>query len=134
VLRRDADGFATVGDRGELDGDRLTVLGRPDAVTTGGATVRVADVETVLRPVASGEVVVLGFPHPTLGAVLAVVLDRLEDHGPTRAAARERLDGAQRPRLWFLVDTLPVTPAGKVDRASLVSLLSSADRGVRRLV
>ena len=53
------------------------------------------------------EVVVVGLPHRTLGAVLTVVLDRLEDHGPTRAAARERLDGAQRPRLWLLVDTLP---------------------------
>jgi long-chain acyl-CoA synthetase len=133
-LRRDTDGFATVGDRGVLDGERLTVLGRPDAVVTGGSTVRVADVEAALRPAAAGEVVVLGVPHPTLGAVLTVVLTRLEDHGPTRAVARERLDGAHRPRLWFHVDALPVTSAGKVDRVALVSHLSSADRRARRLV
>src|SRR4051812_22321017 len=92
ALRRDADGSATVGDRGVLDGDRLTVLGRPDAVTTGAATVRVADVEAALRPAATGEVVVIGVPHPTLGAVLAVVLERADDHGAVLLAARERLE------------------------------------------
>jgi long-chain acyl-CoA synthetase len=134
ALRRDEDGFATVGDRGLLSAGRLVVLGRPDAVTTGGATVAVADVEAALRPGAKGEVVVFGVPHPTLGAVLAVALTRAEDHHRLSAVARERLDGALRPRLWFHVAALPLTPAGKLDRAALVSSVSSADDRVRRLV
>jgi acyl-CoA synthetase (AMP-forming)/AMP-acid ligase II len=134
ALRRGGDGFVTVGDRGLLSAGRLVVLGRPDAVTTGGETVVVAEVEGVLRASACGEVVVIGVPHPTLGAVLAVVLTRADDHAPALTRARERLVGALRPRLWFHVPVLPMTPAGKVDRDALVSSVSRADGTVRRLV
>lgn len=127
-LRRDADGFATVGDRGELREGRLVVRGRDDAVTTGGATVAVADVEAVLLPRATGDVVVLGVAHGDLGAVLAVVLTVRADHAPLLETARAGLRGAQRPRLWFHVPDLPVTPAGKVDRTALVSLVSGDRR------
>lgn len=134
ALRRGGDGFVTVGDRGLLSTGRLVVLGRPDAVTTGGETVVVAEVEGMLRPWARGEVVVVGVPHPTLGAVLAVVLTRADDYAPVLTRARERLVGASRPRLWFHVPALPMTAAGKVDRDALVSSVSRADGRVRRLV
>ncbi|QWZ09595.1 AMP-binding protein [Nocardioides panacis] len=133
-LRRDADGFATVGDHGLLADGRLVVLGRPDAVTTGGATVPLSAVEPVLRAAATGEVVVVGLPHEDLGAVLAVVLTSPGDHGPLLAEARRALAGAHRPRVWFHVADLPLTPAGKVDRAALVSLVSGADERATRLV
>jgi acyl-CoA synthetase (AMP-forming)/AMP-acid ligase II len=133
-MRRDADGWATVGDRGTLDGGRLTVLGRPDAVTTGGATVPVADVEAVLRPSAAGEVVVLGVPHGALGAVLAAVLTVADDLGPLREVARSVLPAAHRPRRWFHVAELPVTAAGKPDRQALVSALSGPAGRAHRLV
>jgi acyl-CoA synthetase (AMP-forming)/AMP-acid ligase II len=134
ALRWDEDGFATVGDRGLLSDRRLTVLGRPDAVTTGGETVPVAEVETELRASASGELVVTGVPHATLGEVVTVVLTRADDLEPVRSAARDRLAGGRRPRLWFHVSTLPLTSAGKLDRQALVSLLSSGDGRARRLV
>ena len=133
-LRRDSDGFATVGDRGALTAGRLVVRGRDDAVTTGGATVVVADVEAVLRPAGTGEVLVVGLPHPGLGSVLAAVLTRAEDHPAMLDVARSSLDGARRPRLWFHVERLPLTRAGKADREALVSLLSGADMPARRLV
>ena len=133
-LRRDAEGFATVGDRAALEDGRLVVHGRDDAVTTGGATVATADVELVLRAAATGEVVVVGLPHPELGAVLAAVLTAPRDHPSVRAAAARSLQGADRPRLWFQVTDLPLTAAGKVDRAALVSLLSGADGRAHRLV
>jgi hypothetical protein len=50
-----------------------------------------------------------------------------------RAAARSSLAGALRPRLWWHVRDLPVTPAGKVDRTAVVSLLSGADGPARRM-
>ena len=132
-LRTD-DGWATVGDRGTYDGRLLVVTGRPDAVTTGGATVHVADVEDVLRDGIAGEVVVVGLPHERLGSVVAVVLTNADDHQGALARARRQLDGAKRPRLWFHVTALPVTPAGKVDRDALASLLSGSGDGVQRLV
>ncbi len=66
-LRRDAAGWATVGDRGSMEDGVLVLHGRPDAITTGGATVWIAEVETVLRAHARGDVVVLGVPHTRLG-------------------------------------------------------------------
>jgi long-chain acyl-CoA synthetase len=133
-LRVDADGFATVGDRGVLHRGRLRVLGRPGAVTVGGSTVEVAAVEGLLQSAATGQVTVVGVPHAGLGQVLAVVLASAEDHHATRRLARRELDGARRPRLWWHVEALPTTPAGKVDRLALVSLLSGGDGRARRLV
>lgn len=126
-LRRDPAGFATVGDRGRLDGDLLAVDGRPEAVTTGGATVQVADVERELRAVARGEVVVLAVPHGRLGSVVAAVLTDAADRARLVAAARDRLDPAGRPRLWLQCERLPLTTAGKVDRDALLAMVAGDD-------
>ena len=132
-FRRDG-GFASVGDRGWWDGSRLVVHGRgDDAVTVGGTTVLVADVEAVLRPVAHGEVVAVGLPHADLGQLVAVALTDASEFPRVRAAARSVLQGAARPRLWFAVDELPLTTAGKLDRAALVRLLVSREPGVQAL-
>jgi long-chain acyl-CoA synthetase len=133
-LRTTPDGFATVGDTGLLAEGRLTVTGRPGSVTVGGSTVRLADVELVLAARASGEVCVVGVPHATWGTVLAAVLTCVDDHAALRAVAREGLAGGARPRLWFHLDRLPETAAGKVDRAAVVSLVSGAGGRRRRLV
>jgi acyl-CoA synthetase (AMP-forming)/AMP-acid ligase II len=133
-LRLDADGFATVGDRGVLEDGRLTVHGRPGTVTVGGSTVETAAVEGWLQSAATGTVAVVGMPHDDLGEVLAVVLSTAADHAALRRLARSELDGAHRPRLWWHVEALPTTPAGKVDRLALVSLLSSGGGRARRLV
>lgn len=133
-LRRDAAGFATVGDRGALSDGWLTVRGRPDAVNVGGATVLTADVEAVLRPEAGGDLAVASVPHAHLGSVVAVALTRPEDLVPVRRRARSRLEGAHRPRAWFHVPKLPLTAAGKVDRLALAALLSAEDGRATRLV
>ncbi|MET7279883.1 fatty acid--CoA ligase family protein [Kribbella sp. NPDC005582] len=125
-LRTDPDGWATVGDRGRWSGstlrDRagtLSVLGRPGAVTTAGATVVIAEVEERLASVARGPVAVFGVPHEVLGEVLAVAVVAEEDLVTLRAFAREQLPPSHRPRRWQVVDELPLTPGGKVDRARL---------------
>ncbi|HSE72214.1 MAG TPA: o-succinylbenzoate--CoA ligase [Nocardioidaceae bacterium] len=133
-LRVDDSGFASVGDRGVLADGRVVVHGRgTEAVTTGGATVLVADVEAALRPFTVGEVVVVGLPHPDLGQVLAAVLTSESGLADVRVAARS-LPDTHRPRRWFHVPALPTTPAGKVDRPALVALLTSGHEGPGRLV
>ncbi len=117
---RDADGWATVGDRGAWDGDRLVVLGRPGFVTTAGATVSTAEIEARLSRVAAGPIAVYGRPHPTAGELVAVAVVREEDVETLRAYAREHLTAAERPRHWRVVAELPTTPAGKVDTRRLV--------------
>ena len=133
-LRLDADGYATVGDRGSLRDGVLTVAGRAEAVQVGTATVEPADVEAALRPAAHGEIAVVGVPHASLGAVLAVALTEQSDLAGLKRAAREELAGPLLPRLWFHVPRLPQSGAGKTDRAALVSLLSGDDAGATRLV
>lgn len=121
-----SDGFGTVGDLGGLRDGRVVVHGRGDAaVTTAGATVLVADVERALRPAASGELLVVPAPHPTLGAVVACVLTDPEDRAALTELARTRLDPASRPRLWFHLGRLPVGPHGKVDRAAVRGLVAA---------
>jgi long-chain acyl-CoA synthetase len=121
-----------VGDRGLLEDGVLTVVGRGSAaVTTGGTTVPIAEVEAVLRPRVRGEVLVVGVPHGTLGQVVAAVLTDPGDLSAARTAARELLEPARRPRVWFHVAELPVTGAGKTDRARIGAMV--ARPGVVRL-
>jgi long-chain acyl-CoA synthetase len=125
-LRFAADGFATVGDRGRLAGGVLTVTGRAGGtVVTAGATVLIADVEQTLRQATTCEVFVVGVEHPRLGTVLAAVLPDPTGYPRARAAAREELSRAQRPVWWFHEPELPVTSAGKVDRALLTERAAS---------
>ena len=127
-LRRRDDGFVTVGDRGSLVDGRLTVAGRgADVVTTGGATVLVADVEAALRHVTVGSLVVLGVPHATLGQVVSAVLTEPGDLVAVRGAAQERLAAPQRPRRWFHVPRVPLNDVGKVDREALLSEITGPD-------
>jgi acyl-CoA synthetase (AMP-forming)/AMP-acid ligase II len=122
-LRRDPSGFATIGDRGTLVDGVLRVAGRgSEVVVTGGATVRVADVEAALGPVVTGALVVIGLPHPDLGQVVAGVVT---DAADLVAARREAglLPPTHRPRRWFHVPVLPLTKNGKVDRSALAASL-----------
>lgn len=125
-LRWSHDGAATVGDRGDLVDGVLTVRGRGgDAVTVAGVTVHIADVENALRPHAAGQVLVVGLPDDRLGSVLAAALTDPHDIERLRVAAHAGLSPAQRPSHWYVLDGLPLTPAGKPDRARLREMLAS---------
>jgi long-chain acyl-CoA synthetase len=122
-LRRDPSGYCTVGDRGTLVDGVLRVAGRGSAaVVTGGATVRVADVEAPLAASVSADLVVVGLPHPSLGQVVAAVVTDASDLPEAQRAARS-LPATHRPRRWFHVGALPLTDAGKVDRTALAAAL-----------
>jgi acyl-CoA synthetase (AMP-forming)/AMP-acid ligase II len=125
-LRWDDAGCATVGDRGELLADgRLQVLGRGGAaVQAGGATVLVADVEAALRDLAGvRDVVVVAVPHRELGEVVGALVEPAVDLPALRRAAVAALAPEQLPRRWLVLDALPRTAGGKVDRAAAQALL-----------
>lgn len=117
---RDADGWASVGDLGRLDEHGvLTILGRPEAITTAGATVLIADIEALLAPAASAPFAVHEVSHPTLGAVVAVTVTASADRERLLSYAKTHLPATHRPRVARHTDQLPLTPAGKLDRAAL---------------
>lgn len=126
-LRTEED-WITVGDRGEVVDGYVRVHGRDGGITTAGATVRVADIEHVLRPLAGGELVVVGLPHPDLGEVVAAAVTDAGDVHRLPQLARERLTPAQRPRRWLHLDGLPVTRNDKVDRGAVRAALEAATR------
>ncbi|TMR91138.1 class I adenylate-forming enzyme family protein [Nonomuraea basaltis] len=139
-LRRDGDGWMTVGDVAHPyeAGQVLRLRGRGDgAIQTGGATVVPEDVEEVLRKVPGvGDIVVIGSPHPSLGSVVTAILEA-DGAPPPRAlleaVARSGLDVAQRPRRWYAVPSLPRTRAGKPARALVAARLAGGDPDIRRL-
>lgn len=133
-LRWGEDGFATVGDRGEVDGGLLRVHGRgSDTVVTAGATVLVAEVESALEQETGQSLAVLGLPQADLGQVLCAVVTDPDSVAQLRATARAVLDPAQRPRRWFATARLPLTAAGKLDRERLRTMVETSE-GVRAVV
>lgn len=119
-LRRDDQGWASVGDAATQEHGILTVLGRGEAaVTIAGHTIPLHDVENALRTAPGvADVVCLGIPDPTWGERLVAVVEPLPGHDPrpgVRAAARTHL--ATHARAFrVLVSDLPRTPGGKVAR------------------
>ena len=120
----DPHGWATVSDLARAAAGGLEVLGRGDsAVTTGGHTVVVEEVERMLREIQGvDEIAVFGAPHPRLGQVLTAVVVGSAVDGALRAAVAE-MPAPSRPRRWIHVDALPRTSGGKVRRDALPDLI-----------
>ena len=118
-------GFHT-DDAGYLDEEgRVHVLNRlDDRIVTGGENVDPGEVAAVLRAhPAVADAFVTGLPDDEFGqrvaAVVAgdVTVDALDAH------ARESLAGFKLPREWAVVESLPRTASGTVDRAAARTLL-----------
>lgn len=117
-LRR-VDDWCTVGDRGALVDGAVVVRGRTGGMLTGGVTVVVAEVESVLRSAPGVEdCAVLGLPHERLGEVLAAVVVGGSRRQVT-AHCRAALPPDQRPVRWYTTDRIPATCAGKHDPVEL---------------
>ena len=118
ALRRDADGWATVGDQAVTVHGGYVVTGRgSSAITTGGHTVAAEHVEAVVAAVPGVlDVLVVGHPHATLGEVVAALVVGDATAADLRAAMK-RLPASSRPRRWGRVVDLPRTSTGKPDRA-----------------
>ena len=121
---RPADAWFATGDLGRLDTQgRLDVTGRlRDRIVSGGANVDPAQVEAVLSTHPEvGEAAVIGVPDGRWGQVVVAVVAGKDPDLPARLDpwCRERLSGPRVPRRWEMLDRLPRTATGKVDRAKL---------------
>lgn len=122
-------GFHT-GDVARMDADgRLTVLNRrEDRILTGGENVHPGEVTAVLtdHPGVT-DAAVLGIPDPEWGERVATLVvpaqESAIDADAIQAFARGRLAGYKVPRTVVLVDDLPRTASGTVDRQAARDLL-----------
>ena len=123
-----ASGLFRTADRGEWCGEELRLLGRLDAViNVEGKKVDPAEVEGVLGGLSGvREAVVLAVPAAGFGkeivrAVIAREPGRLS-YEEVASWCRSRLAPHKVPRSIVLVDAIPRTARGKVDRAALRAL------------
>lgn len=131
----DADGWVHTGDLGAMDGRGvITLTGRlKDLIIRGGENIAPAEIESCLAEhPAVVEVAAIGVPDEkwgeTVGAVVHLrsigaegVRVDLERH------CRQRLASFKVPQQWFLVDSLPVTPTGKVRKFKLLDALAAGE-------
>ena len=120
---------------------RLEVLGRiDDVVISGGLNVDLAEVERhaagwpalaadPARPPA--ELVVLGVPHPEWGTEVVAVSDRALPVTGLRKHLSGSLPGDAAPRRLVVLDGLPRTSSGKIDRQRIRALLSPDPPGAK---
>jgi len=119
------DDWASVGDRAITAESGWHIQGRGDgAITTGGHTVTVEEIEVGLRELPGVvDVAVVGIPHARLGQQVACVWS-----GDTTKTALTRAVSSwsppMRPRRWHQVSVITRTNGGKIDRAAVQRLLT----------
>lgn len=120
----DGDWF-TVGDYGRVDSDGYVYLdGRKgDLIITGGVNVYPAEIERVLSNLDGvDETVAFGLPDEQWGQRVCVAVTGSVSEEQVRQFALDQLSGPKRPKSVFIVDSLPHTHSGKIDRSAVPGL------------
>lgn len=125
------DGWMTVGDRGSIDQGRLTLLGRgSETIVRAGLTVELPPIEAALLSVPGVlDAGVLGLPDDRAGEIPVAGVVVAQDVSPTVAQIRRHLRSLlpdpSLPVVIAIVDGLPRTPRGKLDRQALGATLAT---------
>ena len=142
ALRHVPEAQASLGGGTFISGDQaawtpsgeLRLLGRLDAwINVGGRKVNPREVEAILASLPGvREAVVLGVPRSggsteTVRAVVACDTGRMS-YAEVAAWCRQRLAGHKVPRSIVLVEEIPRTERGKIDRAALLAAIPPAIR------
>jgi long-chain acyl-CoA synthetase len=127
------DGWLHTGDIGYLDDDGyLYIVDRKkDLIIRGGFNVYPRDVEDALvQHPAVQMAAVVGRPSDRHGEEVVAFVSLADGAGPTGEElvdwAREHIGGYKYPREVHLVDAIPLTPVGKIDRKAVRAQLTAA--------
>ena len=123
------DGWFRTGDQGRIDAHGyLSLVGRiKEMINRGGEKIAPREIdEVLLQHPAVGEAVAFGSPHPTWGeeVAAAVVLKQNATEKELLAFARERLADYKVPKKLYIVDQIPRTATGKIQRRSVAAALN----------
>jgi len=118
------DDWFRTGDRGRFDADGYLVLeGRiKELINRGGEKISPFEIEDVLvRHPLVADAVAFSIPDSLYGEEVgaAVVLSGESEEAELRAWAAERLASFKVPRRIFVLDEIPRTPTGKLQRARI---------------
>jgi fatty-acyl-CoA synthase len=127
----DGEGWLHTGDLGAMDHrGYCTIEGRlKDMIIRGGENIYPRELEELLfRHPTVGDVAVIGLPDAKWGEVVAafirpppgVTIEKEELHG----YVREHLAPHKTPRHWIVVDAMPLTGSGKIQKFKLRELWS----------
>ncbi|MFO0586258.1 MAG: o-succinylbenzoate--CoA ligase [Polyangiaceae bacterium] len=121
---RVGDGWFETGDLGELDetGHLRVLVRRTDLIVTGGENVYPAEVEQALERLPGvRRAAVFGVPDARWGQIVAAAI--VADPGTSTHKLTDLLSTTlapyKRPRRWAVVEELPLTSSGKVQRGAL---------------
>lgn len=120
------NGWFRTGDQGVLDtGGYLRLVSRiKELINRGGEKIAPREIDEVLElHAAVTEAVCFGVPHPTWGedVAAAVVVSRPVSEGDLIAHCRQYLADFKVPRHVYIVEAIPRTPTGKVQRRHVAS-------------
>ncbi len=126
------NGWFRTGDQGFLDAEGyLTLTGRiKELINRGGEKIAPREIdEVLLAHPAVAEAVAFGFPHKTWGEeVAAAVVLRAEGEKPSESNilgyCKERLADFKCPKKLFIVETIPRTATGKIQRGAVAKALA----------
>ena len=123
------DGWFRTGDQGTLDADGyLSLIGRlKEMINRGGEKIAPREIDEVLLQHPSvAEAVAFGSPHPSWGeeVAAAVVLRGPATDKELIAFARERLADYKVPKKLYIVEQIPRTATGKIQRRTVAATLN----------
>ena len=123
------NGWFRTGDQGFLDSDGYLMLtGRiKELINRGGEKIGPREIDEVLLAHPSvAEAVAFGVPHPTWGeeVAAAVVLKEPQPEAAIVAFCKERLADFKVPKKIFIVQAIPRTATGKIQRGAVAKELT----------
>jgi fatty-acyl-CoA synthase len=122
----DSEGWLHTGDLSAMDSrGYCTIEGRlKDMIIRGGENIYPRELEELLfRHPAVGDIAVVGLPDPKWGEVVAAFIRPAPDGKIEKEELhnylREHLAPHKTPRHWFVLDTMPLTGSGKIQKFKL---------------
>ena len=109
-------------DRGRVVDGRLQVLGRvDDVIQSGGVNVDLSEIQHLLDHEFPHQVACFSQPDPVWGSTV-IVASTGPDLDEIWARLKPHLESAGKPRGILMVDALPRTSSGKIDREQVVQM------------